>query len=118
MENHLIIICVVLGKSLIYNCNFIKNENLAQVFSCEFCEISKNTFLQNISGRLLLEKWWIYVERSTDKVCEEINNSRRSPSEVFKLVWFYSLYRIFFFSKNVIFLYISKIFFYILKDMV
>ena len=25
-------------------CNFIKRENLAQVFSCEFCEISKNTF--------------------------------------------------------------------------
>ena len=24
--------------------NFIKNESLAQVFSCEFCEISKNTF--------------------------------------------------------------------------
>ena len=23
-------------------CNFIKRENLAQVFSCEFCEISKN----------------------------------------------------------------------------
>ena len=26
-------------------CNFIKKEALAQVFSCEFCEISKNTFL-------------------------------------------------------------------------
>ena len=26
-------------------CNFIKREALAQVFSCEFCEISKNTFL-------------------------------------------------------------------------
>ena len=25
-------------------CNFIKKENLAQVFSSEFCEISKNTF--------------------------------------------------------------------------
>ena len=25
-------------------CNFIKNETLAQVFSCEFCEISKNSF--------------------------------------------------------------------------
>ena len=24
--------------------NFIKNEALAQVFSCEFCEIAKNTF--------------------------------------------------------------------------
>ena len=25
-------------------CNFIKKETLAQVFSCEFCEIAKNTF--------------------------------------------------------------------------
>ena len=25
-------------------CNFIKNETLAQVFSCGFCEISENTF--------------------------------------------------------------------------
>ena len=25
-------------------CNFIKKETLAQVFACEFCEISKNTF--------------------------------------------------------------------------
>ena len=24
--------------------NFIKEESLAKVFSCEFCEISKNTF--------------------------------------------------------------------------
>ena len=35
-------------------CIVIKKETLAQVFSCEFCDISKNTFLQNISGRLLL----------------------------------------------------------------
>ena len=33
---------------------FIKKESVAQVFSCEFCEISKNTFFQNTSGRLLL----------------------------------------------------------------
>ena len=25
-------------------CNFIKKETLAQVFPCEFCEISKKTF--------------------------------------------------------------------------
>ena len=27
-------------------CNFIKKGTLAQVFSCEFCEFSKKTFLQ------------------------------------------------------------------------
>ena len=35
-------------------CNFIIKETPPQVFSCEFCKASKNTFLQNTSGRLLL----------------------------------------------------------------
>ena len=45
-------------QSLFFNkaagqaCNFIKIETLAQVFFCKFCEISKNTFLQNTSRRL------------------------------------------------------------------
>ena len=29
-------------------CNFIEKETLAWVFSCEFCEISKNTFFYRI----------------------------------------------------------------------
>ena len=35
-----------LSQSLFFNlvCNFIKKESLAQVLSCKFCEISKNTF--------------------------------------------------------------------------
>ena len=38
-----------LCQSLFFNkvagaCNFIKKETPAQVFSCAFCEISKNTF--------------------------------------------------------------------------
>ena len=42
-----------LCQSLFFNkvsgaCNFIKKETLAQVFSCEFCEISKNTFCWRI----------------------------------------------------------------------
>ena len=36
-------------------CNFIKKEALAQVLSSEFCEISKDSSLQNTSGRLLLK---------------------------------------------------------------
>ena len=35
-------------------CSFIKNETLAQVFSCEFCEIFKNTFfIEQLSWLLL-----------------------------------------------------------------
>ena len=36
-------------------CNFIKKKTLAQVFSCEFCEISKIIFFYNTSGRLLVD---------------------------------------------------------------
>ena len=51
-------------------CNFIKKETQAQVFSCEFCEISKNTFsyratpvaasmlsFRNSEGRLFSKKF-------------------------------------------------------------
>ena len=47
-------------QSLFFNkvagqaCNFIKKKTLVQVFSFEFCESSKNTFLKEHSGRLLL----------------------------------------------------------------
>ena len=49
-----------LCQSLFFNkaCNFIKEETLAQVLSCEFCEISKNIFFTENLGRLLL-----YLER-------------------------------------------------------
>ena len=50
-------------------CSFIKKETLAQVFSCEFGEISKNTFLQSTSGRLLLNwKVWNYDNRNNRNV--------------------------------------------------
>ena len=40
---------------LIKACNFIKKETLAQVFSCEFCEISNNTiFTEHL--------WWLLLE--------------------------------------------------------
>ena len=36
-------------------CNLIENKTLAQIFSCEFCETSRNNFfLQKLFGRLLL----------------------------------------------------------------
>ena len=44
-------------------CRFIKKETLAQVFSCEFCEISKNTFLQSTYGQLFLCMKEIHLQR-------------------------------------------------------
>ena len=38
----------------LFRINFIKNEILAQVFSCEFCEISKNTFFTEHLRTILL----------------------------------------------------------------
>ena len=43
-------------------CNLIKKETLAQVFSCEFWEISKNTFfLCNTSGGCFCIHSWSYL---------------------------------------------------------
>ena len=49
-------------------CNFIEKETLAQVFSCEFCEISKNTFfLQHLRWLLLVALPWTWSITWTDK---------------------------------------------------
>ena len=43
------------GKHLCQGLFFNKVAGAAQVFSCEFCKIFKNTFLRNASGWLLLK---------------------------------------------------------------
>ena len=40
-------------------CNFIKKEALAQVFSCEFCEISKNTISTEYLQTTASEVFWL-----------------------------------------------------------
>ena len=45
-------------------CNFIKNEALAQVYSCEFCEIFKNRF----STEHLWTTAFNYIDLSADYV--------------------------------------------------
>ena len=54
-----------LCQSLFFNkvagLNFIKKETLAQVFSCEFCEISKNTFF-------IEHLWWSESQSLTIKL--------------------------------------------------
>ena len=49
------------GIFFLLNCSLqpMKRETLAQVFWCEICEVSKNTFFteQNASGWLLLSLW-------------------------------------------------------------
>ena len=49
--------CLFLNK--VEACDFIKKETLAQVFSCEFCEIFKKTFFMENLWWLLL-KWGLW----------------------------------------------------------
>ena len=62
------------GVKLAWTCNFIKKETLAQVFSCEFCQITKNTFLQRthvaavVSREKDLTKSVILREKTFDKL--------------------------------------------------
>ena len=51
---------------------FIKKEALTQVFSCEFCEISKNTFFTE-HLRWLLLLFWHKTEWSTLKIKNSYN---------------------------------------------
>ena len=42
-------------------CNFIKKETVAQVFSCEFCEISKTTFFTDHLWTIASKPYkWLY----------------------------------------------------------
>ena len=89
-------------------CNFIKKETLAQVFSCEFCEIFKNTFFdrtplvaaseyillhtRDIQAQLLVLMWivainWLTFSRNklmSKKLKEQLHE--RVPS-----LWFHYL---------------------------
>ena len=61
-------------------CNFIKKESLAQVFSCEFCEISKNCFFKEHLRWLLLQAtiwqyYYLHIYNIThDNIIIYVNN--------------------------------------------
>ena len=50
-------------------CNVIKKETLAQVFSCEFCEISKNTFFTEHLRATASECW--HHMKTSQMICTE-----------------------------------------------
>ena len=76
-------------------CNFIKKETLAQVFSCEFCEISKNIFpyrtppvAASVQKLTLLQKEQKLRETNTVTNKYEINPR-------VDLFFMYSMYRLY-----------------------
>ena len=52
-------------------CNFIKIETVAQVFSCEFCEIFKNTFFYRTPpvANFEYEQYLIMLPKSSKNTC-------------------------------------------------
>ena len=51
--------------------NFIKNETLAQVFSCEFCKIFKNTYLSGhlqraASNSIVTDRFFCKIKKEKD----------------------------------------------------
>ena len=62
-----------LCQSLFFNklkkLNFIKKETLAQVFSCEFCWISKNTFFYRTPPDDCFYAVWFWLGFSVSIVC-------------------------------------------------
>ena len=72
-----------LCQSQVSACNFIKKETLVQVFSCEVCEIFKNTFLIEYLRWLLLilqhslhKKWRFQFLADLVIFTEEILNEK------------------------------------------
>ena len=58
-------------------CDFIKKETLPQVFSCEFCKISKNTFFTEhlratASADTYITTYWLLIPRTaTEKLIKK-----------------------------------------------
>ena len=65
-------------------CNLIKKETLAQMFSCEFCEISRNNFFY----RAHPGNWfWIKFCKSYKEVCEGTSLVKFWQSCHFNIKW-------------------------------
>ena len=67
---------IFFGNKIDYACNFIKKESLAQVFSCEFCEISKKTFFT--------EHLWATASELC-KCCDSMN--LKGPPSNWQMSW-------------------------------
>ena len=69
-------------KLQVWGCNFIKKETLAQVFFCEFCEISKNTFSTDHLRTPASGSFRVFFYRLYYKMCFQL---RYKSCQVFQL---------------------------------
>ena len=62
--------------------NFIKSESLAQVFSCEFCEIRKNTFSAE-HDRMIASDCYSNIKSSERRICDKnLNYNKKTKTYV------------------------------------
>ena len=66
--------------------NFIKKKTLAQMFSCEFCEISKNIFLHKTL-------WWLFLIYNIEEVL--LHEMEKKNSFIIDLLGLRSFYKSF-----------------------
>ena len=69
--------------SAIFFFNKVKNEALAQVFSCKFCKIRKNTFLQNTTRLLLIiavSKVNYFRKKAPSQIFDSVENRLKAKS--------------------------------------
>ena len=69
-------------------CNFIKKETLAQVFSSEFCKISKNTFFYR-TPRVVASEWWCLLRCHVNFSSDLINFHWPLKSFENSVVWWF-----------------------------
>ena len=70
--------------TLLKTCNFIKKETQRKVFSCEFCEIFKNTFFIEHLRWLLLTG--VTQKKSCCKVLENLQKKTTNDGVPFSIV--------------------------------
>ena len=56
-------------------CNFIKKQTTIQMFSCEFCKISKTQLFKYISEQLLLEEYWTSLKMVAIAIAMNASNA-------------------------------------------
>ena len=66
-------LCQNLFLNKVAGCTLLKKEPLAQVFSYEFCKISKSTFLQSMSGRLFLKLGGLELNPEVHHILQSCN---------------------------------------------
>ena len=81
----------LLGKLQTEACNFLSKETLAEMFSCEFCEISYNTFFtehlwataSQLGNKMILVEHYDDPGLSYEKTAKIIVSMFRNPSNIY-----------------------------------